>query len=235
MTCIIIEDEPLALDILERHIHKTPLLQLQGSFRSPIAAMTFLQQNTIDLLFLDINMPDLNGIQLLKSLTRRPLVIFTTAYSQYALESYDWNAVDYLLKPIELERFLKAVNKAQQAMNSTKDLATSTSKQEPKVFFLKSGPKTFKVLQKDILYIEAAENYVAYISKDRKILVLDSLSKLEVSLPKSHFIRIHKSYIVALEHIDIMERSALTINDKRLPIGRAYRKALFEQIDKRIK
>ena len=236
MTCIIVEDEPLALNLLNSHAEKTPELDLKGSFRSPINAMTFLQQNEVDLLFLDINMPDLNGIQLLKSLTTRPLVIFTTAYSKYALESYDWNAVDYLLKPIEFERFLKAVNKAQQILSAQNIVPSSASpKHELGFFFLKSGSKTHKVMPEDILYIEAAENYVCYVTQHKKILVQDRLNRLETSLPNHDFIRIHKSYIIALAHIDVMDRAWITIRDKRLPIGRAYREALVQRIEERMK
>jgi DNA-binding LytR/AlgR family response regulator len=230
MTCAIVEDEPLALHILETYVQKIPFLDLKASFRSPMAAMNYLQQTPIDLLFLDINMPDLSGIQLLKSLTKAPLIIFTTAYSKYAIESYELSAVDYLLKPFELERFLKAVNKAQQSWQ--KPLLESISPQVPEFLFLKSGTKTFKVLLQDILYLEAAENYVSYVTKERKILVLDRLSSLEKTLPASLFVRAHKSYIVGLTHIEVLERSAVTIGTERIPIGRAYRKALFERIEK---
>jgi len=230
MTCAIVEDEPLALHILETYVQKIPFLDLKASFRSPMAAMNYLQQTPIDLLFLDINMPDLSGIQLLKSLTKAPLIIFTTAYSKYAIESYELSAVDYLLKPFELERFLKAVNKAHQTWQ--KSPLESSFPQVPEFLFLKSGTKTFKVLLQDILYVEAAENYVSYVTKERKILVLDRLSSLEKTLPAPLFVRAHKSYIVGLTHIEVLERSAITIGTERIPIGRAYRKALFERIEK---
>lgn len=228
MTCTIVEDEPLALQILETYIKKVPFLDLKASFRSPMAAMNYLQKTPVDLLFLDINMPDLSGIQLLKSLTKAPLIIFTTAYSKYAIESYELNAVDYLLKPFELERFLKAVNKAQQVWGKPA-LSQAIA---PEFLFLKSGAKTFKVLLQDILYLEAAENYVSYVTKDRKILVLDRLSSLEKTLPTALFVRAHKSYIINLTHIKILERAAITIGTERIPIGRAYRKMLFERIEK---
>lgn len=233
MTCIIVEDEPLALNILKSYVEKVPSLKLQTTFRDALRAWEYLQKNNIDLLFLDINMPDLNGLQLLKALPITPMVIFTTAYTQYAIESYNLDAVDYLLKPIEFDRFLKAVHKAskrtKEEKSGQKELISNTKQFE--FFFVKSGTKNFKVTLSDILYLEAAGNYVHYILPDQKILSLDSLSKLEVILPSKDFIRVHKSYIIAIAHINIIQKEFITIQNQRIPIGRAFRTAFFERME----
>lgn len=234
MNCILLEDEPLALGILQNYVSKTPFLHLQATFRDPLKALAYFQQQQTDLVFLDINMPDLNGIQLLKSLPQKPMVIFTTAYSQYAIESYDLNAVDYLLKPIELERFLKAVNKANQLFQLKKNQLVSSTQTSPveevTFFFVKSGTKTHKVIFEEILYVEAENSYVSYVTAQKRILSLDRLNALEELLPKGRFIRVHKSFIIALAHIDELQREWIKIKDKRIPIGRAYRKDFFECI-----
>ncbi|MEM8523359.1 MAG: LytTR family DNA-binding domain-containing protein [Bacteroidota bacterium] len=236
MNCIIIEDEPLALNILQSYVEKVPNLKLEETFRDALKAWEYLQQNDIDLLFLDINMPDLSGIQLLKALPNPPMVIFTTAYAQYAIESYNLEAVDYLLKPIEFDRFLKAVQKASKRKRKEYDLFVDKEliwkNQSTDLFFVKSGVKNFKVKLSNILYIEAADNYVKYALKDQKILSLDSLSNLETILPSDQFIRVHRSYLIAIAHIDILQKEFITIAKQRIPLGRTFRTQFFERIER---
>jgi len=232
MNCIILEDEPLALNIIQSYVDKVPFLQLQATFRYPLEALNYLRNHIIDLMFLDINMPDLTGIQLFKSLQTAPMTIFTTAYSQYAIESYDLNAVDYLLKPIEFDRFLKAVNKAHQHLeNKNTSLLETPQNKSSDILFVKSGYKTYRLNLNDILYVEADGNYATYITLDRKIISTDRLGKLMQILPEDRFIRVHKSFLIAFAHIDILQKEFITIKDKRIPIGRAYRAAFFERIE----
>jgi DNA-binding LytR/AlgR family response regulator len=224
MKCVLIDDEPKALDVLATFIGKVAFLELIGKFRDPIAAMGFIAENKPDLIFLDINMPDLTGIQLLKSLSNAPMVIFTTAYSEYAVESYELNAVDYLLKPIEFERFIKAVIKAKErlepvAEGSTKSVA---EKNEP-VIYIKSGTKTHRVEINDILYIEAMGNYVSFILEDKKITAYMSMSEALDQLPPATFRRIHKSYIISLSRVETIEPYQVKIKDIAIPIGQSYR------------
>ena len=238
MKCIAIDDEPMALEIVTDYIEKTSFLTLEQSFRSAMQAFLYLQNHPVDLLFLDINMPDLNGIQLLKVLNPAPMVIFTTAYSEYALESYDYNAVDYLLKPIEFDRFLKAVHKANQlyAQAQTTPLTTSSSLQSqvPTSLLIKSGTQIHQINPADIWYIEGAGNYITFVVQGQKILSLWSLPKALEQLPNQEFMRIHKSYIIAFSHIQTIERHQVTIHQQTIPIGNTYRELFFKMLDERM-
>lgn len=232
MRCIIIEDEPLALKVMTTYVKKVPFLELQAGFRNPLQAVQYLQEQSVDLVFIDINMPALNGLQLLQSLTQPPMIIFTTAYAEYAVDSYEFSAVDYLLKPIEFDRFLRAVNKAHQRFQEDAVKHSRPQNREPDLLFIKSGHKTYRLKVNDILYIEAENNYVKYVTPERSILSLDSLSQLEQQLPATHFIRVHKSFIIAIRHVDILQKEFITIQDQRIPVGRVYREAFFARIDK---
>jgi len=219
MKCLILDDEPLAVDILRNYIGKFPGLECVGAFRKPLKALEFLQKNEVDLVFLDIQMPDLSGLQFLKSLPDPPLVVFTTAYSRYAAESYDYDAVDYLLKPIEFDRFLKAVNKARA-------LASPPAKKTPapgNSILIKSGTKFYRTRLGDIRYVKGAGNYVAFVTKDREILSLMTMQSAADLLPGVTFVRIHKSYIVNIQHLDIVEEERVQIGQDWIPIGDAYR------------
>lgn len=235
MKCIIVEDEPFALELTRGYVLKTPFLSLSGAFTNPFKALTFLMQNEIDLIFLDINMPELSGLELLNSLPVAPMVIFTTAYPEFGAESYNYNAVDYLLKPIPYGRFLKAVNKAVE-LRSTKVedkqlLSQSQERTSPgEQVFLKSGNKLHKVKIDSIFYIEGAGNYMAFhLSGGKKILSLLNMSELMQILPVDQFVRIHKSYVVAINHLDIIERHQVTIQGKPIPIGLTYREHFYER------
>jgi DNA-binding LytR/AlgR family response regulator len=231
MNCIIIDDEPKALDVLESFIDKTAFIHLKGRFRDPVLAMNFILNNKPDLIFLDINMPEISGMQLLKSLSNPPLVIFTTAYSEYAVESYELNAVDYLLKPIEFERFLKATIKAKELFDSKQALGIQTIKPDQyndQSVYVKSKSKTFRIEFNNILYIEGVGNYVNFVLKDKKIMTYLSMSEALRFLPSSAFCRVHKSYIISLKQIDSIEFHQIKIKDHVIPIGKTYREEFLK-------
>jgi len=225
MTCIAIDDEPKALEVIERYCQKISLVSLRASFREPLKAIGFLNSEKIDLIFLDINMPDISGIQLLQTLSPRPLIIFTTAYSQYAVESYELNALDYLLKPVTFERFLMAINKA--AAFSSKNTA---GPDEEAAIFVKSGPQTYQVKLKDILYLQKEGNYINLHLNDQVILIRESMGDVFDLVPETDFIRVHKSYVVAIRHIEMIEVHQVTVNKKKIPVGSTYRDSLRERL-----
>lgn len=225
ITCIAIDDEPKALEVIERYCEKTSLVNLKETFREPVKAIDFLQREKVDLIFLDINMPDISGMQLVQALLPRPMIIFTTAYSNYAVESYDLNAVDYLLKPITFERFLVAVNKA-AALLSKNTPATD----DETTIFIKSGPQTYQVKLADILYLEKDGNYITVHLKHKQILIRENMSDIFDILPPSDFLRVHKSYVVAIKHIVMIEVHQLIINGQKIPIGSTYRESLRSRL-----
>jgi DNA-binding LytR/AlgR family response regulator len=231
MKCLAIDDEPVALDILEDYIAKVPFLECAGVFREPLKALDYLSIHSVDLIFLDINMPDLSGIQFLKTLKKQPLVVFTTAYSEYALESYDYDAVDYLLKPIEFDRFVKSVNKAFE-MLQVKAKDTPIFSGERDHIFIKSGTNFHKVKTKDIYYIRGTGNYVTFVMNQKEILSLITMTKALESLPQNIFYRIHKSYIINSLHVDLIENEEVRIRGERIPIGDSFRQGFFESIKK---
>jgi DNA-binding LytR/AlgR family response regulator len=235
INCVIIDDEPKAIDLLEMYVAKVDFLNHIESFNNSINAVSFVQENKVDLIFLDINMPDLNGIDFLKSISVKPMVIFTTAYSEYALESYNFEAIDYLLKPILFPRFFKAISKAQELYQlKNKPISAEIDKKDTNnksdKIFLKSGTDIHQVLIDDILYIEGARNYLFVFTKEKKIMTLMRMKEIEEQLPSDEFIRIHKSFIVAKKAIDLIERHQVTIQNKQIPIGRNYREMFLKSI-----
>jgi two-component system, LytTR family, response regulator len=213
----------MALEVIERYCGKSSLVELKAIFREPVKAIEYLNREKIDLIFLDINMPDISGMQLVQTLSPRPMIIFTTAYSHYAVDSYNLNAIDYLLKPITFERFLAAVNKALAAMPGKQ---AGLTKEEEATVFIKSGPQTYQVKLNDILYLEKDGNYITVHLKDRNILVRENMVDIFDLVPASDFVRIHKSYVVAVKHISMIEVHQLTINGEKIPIGSTYRELL---------
>jgi two-component system, LytTR family, response regulator len=210
----------MALEVIERYCAKSDLVELKSVFREPVKAIEYLGRERIDLILLDINMPDLSGMQLVQTLKPQPLIIFTTAYSHYAVDSYTLNAIDYLLKPITFERFLAAVTKAVAALGAkvtTRDEAT---------IFIKSGPQTHQVRIQDILYLEKEGNYITAHLRDRSILIRENMGDIFDLVPEADFIRVHKSYIVAIKHISMIEVHQLTVNNKKIPVGSTYRESL---------
>ncbi len=241
ISCIIVEDEPLARNLLEQYIQKVSYLHLVQSFSNPLTAIDFLRENKVDLLFLDIQMPEITGVNLLKILPQqKPLVIFTTAYSEYALEGYELDVVDYLLKPITLERFLKAVEKIAQRLAPLKK-NSGEEKQEkaieteitPNFVFVKDGTKLIKIRLQDILYIEGLKDYVIIHTPHQKVVSLQRMKNLEEQLPNSQFIRVHNSYIISLEAIDAIEKEKVQIGKVFIPVSDTYRKAFKEFIEQR--
>lgn len=236
--CIAVDDEPLALDILESYISKLPYLQLVKTCSSATEAMQVLQEEQIDLMFLDIEMPELTGIQFLNILKHQPLVIFTTAYPEYAMEGFNHDAVDYLLKPIPYDRFLKAVTKAQERMQqrhpkpAEQTIVTQAAPApEQEFMFVKADYKTIRVDFKDILWIEGLKDYVIIQTKDQKIITLLSMNKMMEKLPESKFLRVHRSFIVALQKIDSIEKSRIRIGQKEIPIGEVYKDQFLKWVE----
>ena len=221
MNCIAIDDEPKALEVIERYCQKNDLVNLKATFREPVKAIEFLNRENIDLIFLDINMPDISGMQLIQTLAEKPMIIFTTAYSNYAVESYNLNAVDYLLKPITFERFLAATNKALNLLSAKNKPA---GKNEPAdTVFIKSGAQTYQVKIGDILYLEKDGNYITVYLKDKKILMRENMGDIFDIIPAGEFIRVHKSFVVAVKHITMIEVHQLIINNQKIPIGSTFR------------
>src|SRR5688572_6747086 len=209
MKCVIVEDEPLARNLMIEYVRKVPSLQLIEACSSPIVALDVLRKNTVDLLFLDIQMPELTGLSLLKVLQKKPFVILTTAYSEYAMQGYELDVVDYLLKPITFERFLRAVDKVTQRLESKVALPTEKSQGviDQSFVFVKDGTKLVKVVFDDILYVEGLKDYVTIHTKTQKIVSLQRLKTLEEQLPPDSFIRIHNSFIVSLKAIDVVHKN----------------------------
>jgi two-component system, LytTR family, response regulator len=237
LNCLIVEDEPLARNLLVDYVRKVPYLNLIEAHSSPLAALDVLHKNEIDILFLDIQMPEITGITLLKILQKKPLVILTTAYSEYALESYELDVVDYLLKPITFDRFLRAVDKASQRLSSSQPQQavenTKTPAEPIQAFvFVKDGTKLVKVRWDDILYVEGLKDYVTIYTRQGKVVTLQRLKALETQLPAHRFIRIHHSYIVALEGIDAVHKDKVQVGNTYLPISDTYRKPFKEFIDR---
>jgi two-component system, LytTR family, response regulator len=227
INCIAIDDEPKALEVIERYCAKIDAIYLKASFREPVKAIEFINRENIDLIFLDINMPDISGLQLIATLSARPMVIFTTAYSTYAVESYDLNAVDYLLKPITFERFLMAISKAFNAFPAKGKAVKADS---PETVFLKSGSQTHHVKVSDILYLEKEGNYITVFLKDKQILLRENMADIFDIIPSGEFVRVHKSYIVAIRHIAMIEVHQVIINGAKIPIGSTYREPLRERL-----
>lgn len=237
--CIAIDDEYLAMDIIEEYVKKIPFLELIEKFDNAISAIAYINQNEVDLLFLDIQMKELTGIQLLKSLRVRPMVILTTAYDNYALESYEFDVMDYLLKPISFERFVKSADKAYNQFLSyqlkrkmpKEHLAISNLAED--FFFVKSGTVLERIVFDDILYIKGERDYLSIVTEQRKILVLLNFKYFEDLLPKDRFFRVHKSYMVALNKIVNIENNMIHIKDTSIPIGSSYRTFFLAEITKR--
>lgn len=231
MTCIVVDDEPLARQGMEMNIANISFLQMLGSFSNALAASDFIRKENVDLMFLDINMPELNGLDFLKSLRDAPLVIFTTAYPQYALESYELDAIDYLVKPIRIERFLKAVNKAENHLRLLQQEANNNQveKIEDEFVFIKADRKYFKIYFKDILYIEGLKDYVVIYTADSKIITSMNVKTIAAQLPASLFARVSKSYIVNVFHISSFDNELIYIQNNEIPLGQGFKDDFFKQ------
>jgi len=226
MITIAIDDEPIALEIIKSHASKVPFIELKATFTNAFEAISYLQQNQVDLIFLDIKMPDISGIDFLKSLSNPPMVIFTTAYTEHAIQGFELNVLDYLLKPFSLSRFLKGCNKAQELFN------LRNQKQEPKseYIFVKDGYEQIKVKLDEILYVEASGNYTQIQLLHKLISSRITINDLSDLLPKVDFVRCHRAYIVAKSKITKFDRSQIWIGDKMIPIGTTYMNSLKSTI-----
>lgn len=233
--CLVIDDERLARDYLKNYISKVPELELLGDFNSPLKATELIKSGNVDLLFIDIQMPDITGVDFVKSLSKKPEVIFTTAYQEYALEGFNLSAVDYLLKPFSFERFYQAVNKVidklenkhivDDAENSPPQSQTSYT---DNYLTIRADRKFYKINFNDLVYIEGQKAYVTFHTCNKNITALASLKELEEALPENQFIRIHKSYIVAIREINSLEGNMIEIHNKQLPVGKSYKEAVLK-------
>lgn len=231
INCVAIDDEPFALEIMADDIQKISFLNLVGTFSNPMDAWELIKQGKVDLIFLDIQMPVISGTQFLRSLPKPPMVIFTTAYQQYALEGYDLDVVDYLLKPIPFDRFLKAVNKAEELFRlRSKEQQNLPVVEDVNFFFIYSEYKQIKIYFDDVLYVEGLKDYVKiYIKQQTKpILTRMNLKMMATKLPSNLFCRVHHSFIVALDKISAFQKTKLLVGEKELPIGRKFAE-FFEQ------
>ena len=237
INCIAVDDEPLALDIIKAYCAKVPFLNLSGTFSNAIDTLEYLRHNSVDLMFLDIQMEELTGIQLLNSLKNKPLVIFTTAYDQYALQGFDLDVLDYLLKPIPFERFVKGANKALEQMQKAKGI--QLEKQERPVilntstfFFVKTETRIEKVNASEVLYVEGMGDYWRIVTKTRRIMTLMNAKGIEEILHEPGFCRVHKSFFVAVDKIEFVERKQIKIGEILIPISDTYQKNFFDLIEK---
>jgi DNA-binding LytR/AlgR family response regulator len=231
MTCIIVDDEPLARQGMEMNIVHVSSLQLLGSFSNALAANDFIRKENVDLMFLDINMPEMSGLDFVKSLREAPLIIFTTAYPQYALESYELDAIDYLVKPIRIERFLKAVNKAENHLRLLQQEGgtNQVEKIDDDFVFIKADRKFFKIYLKDILYIEGLKDYVVIYTADSKIITSMNVKTIAAQLPASIFARVSKSYIVNVLHITSFDNELVYIRSNEIPLGQSFKDDFIKQ------
>ncbi|MBJ7882974.1 LytR/AlgR family response regulator transcription factor [Gelidibacter salicanalis] len=234
ITCVIVDDEPMALNLVESYVEKTPFLELKNKCSSAIEAMEFLKTNPVDVLFLDIQMPDLSGIEFSKMLPKETRVIFTTAFDQYALEGFKVDALDYLLKPFDYAEFLAAANKASTWFSLVEGKKEAVVSKEKEFLFVKSEYKQLRIKLSDVLYFEGLKDYIKIWLKDnpKPILTLMSLKSLEEELPETQFLRVHRSFIVSLKNIEEIERSQIIINKQRITVSEQYKPRFLEFINK---
>jgi len=233
--CLIVDDKPLAIDILAEYVGKIDFLELAGATTDPVAGLAIMREQPVDLVLLDIQMPELSGLQFMKIAGNQCLFILTTAYESYALEGYEHDVVDYLLKPVAFDRFYRAVTKALHLLQPATQLKAQNApvpQQSAGYIFVKSEHRLIKVDLKDILYIEGMQNYLVLHTVKERIIHLQTFKKLEEQLPEIDFVRVHRSYIVALRHITAVERSRIFMGDVILNIGESYRDAFYSRIER---
>jgi two-component system LytT family response regulator len=234
MRCLVVDDEPLAQQVIEDFIKRVPFLEFAGKCSSAMEALEFMQQKPIDLLFLDINMPVVRGLDMIASLPVRPLFILTTAYSEYAIESYALNATDYLLKPVPFDRFMAAVNKAYEIFTLRKQAKeVQTAKSDPPAdhIFVRANYQNVRVSFENILFIEGLKDYVRiHLAGKKTVMTLQTMKNMAELLPHLRFVRIHKSFIVNLDQIDAVEHNRVLIGEKRIPVGDGYREDFLKRV-----
>jgi len=219
--CIIIDDEPLAAEVIETHLKEFPNMELLSKFTNPLEALSIIETGEIDVVFIDINMPKMNGLDFIKSIDKSPYFVITTAYREYAVESFDLDVLDYLVKPVPFTRFLKSINKISQKFISDRpeDLTPTAEKS---FIFLKVDKKLIKIKFEDIFFIESLKDYIKVFTKSGDYLAHKSLSGITEELPSNQFLRLHRSFTVALDKIQALEGNSVMVSDKRIPIGRKY-------------
>jgi DNA-binding LytR/AlgR family response regulator len=229
--CLIVDDEPPAREIIRRYVEQVPTLYLAGECSNAVQAFTYLQQQAVDLIFLDIRMPQLNGNDFLKTLKNPPKVIFTTAYSEYAPEAFDLDAIDYLVKPVTFERFLKAVNKTYQLTPVKNEMSPAPDEKKAESFvYFRADRKMVKVMLHDINYIESMKDYVKVFTVKGTIITKQSISSVEAMLPEKNFIRTHRSFIVSLDKIKTFTSDLIEIDKTEVPIGKLYRSGVLKML-----
>jgi two-component system LytT family response regulator len=234
MNCIAVDDEPLALKLLADNIGKVAYLNVVATCSNAFEAMKAMQENHVDLIFIDIQMPGLSGLQYIGTLENKPLVIFITAYKQYALESYDISVVDYLVKPVSLERFIKACNRAKELHELKMMKSKSPAHPSPEYFFVNADYSQIKLMFDDIIWMEGLRDYVKiYLKNNNKPLVIrGSMKSIEEQLPSNKFVRIHKSYLISIDSIKAIRKNSVFIKDKELPVGETYREAVEKLVSR---
>jgi DNA-binding LytR/AlgR family response regulator len=228
MNCLIVDDEPIARKGLEEYVRDIEFLNLVGQCDNPLKASAYLSEHEVDLIFLDIHMPKISGIDFLKTLRNPPLVIFTTAFPQYALEGYALDVTDYLVKPITFERFLKAAQKAHEIFCLKRN--AGHPREEPDYFFVKCDSKFEKLFFRDVLYIESLQNYVVIHTSEKKLIAYMTLTGVESQLPKDQFIKVHKSFIISVPHVKSIDGNEIVIADSRIPVSRNLKDEVVSQI-----
>lgn len=227
--CLIIDDEPLAISVIETHLKSFDYIEIVDTFTNPLNAYRVLEKEKIDLIFLDINMPQLTGFAFIENLSYKPLIVITTAYREYAVKSFELNILDYLVKPIPFDRFVKTINKVYQHVYASTSKSDVSLQQEPHIF-LRVNKKLVKTNLNDILYIESLKDYIKVITVIGDYVVHKSLTAITEELPASNFMRIHRSYTVSINKIDALEGNMVEISNRKIPIGRNYTKQAKERI-----
>jgi len=236
--CIAIDDEPLALDIMKDYCSKVSFLNLMRTFDNAIESIEYIRSNPVDLIFLDIQMEELTGIQLLNALKTRPYIIFTTAYERYAIQGFELDVIDYMLKPISFERFIKGVNKVCERMQldagtQKTDNGGNTKTPEATFFFVKTETRMERIEHCDVLYVEGMGDYWRIVTKTRRIMTLMNAKKLEEMLKEPQFCRVHKSFFIALDKIESIERNRIKIGDQYIPVSETYHKTFFDLVERK--
>ncbi|AXY76390.1 DNA-binding response regulator [Paraflavitalea soli] len=236
ISCVVVDDEPLALKLMADYVQKTPFLALKEQTSNPMRAIELVQQGGVDLLFLDIQMPELTGLQLMKIIGHKCKVILTTAYADYALDGYEFDVIDYLLKPVTFDRFLVAAHKARERLSATEPVMViqapaATTAVPASYIFVKTEYKIQKIDLATILYMEGLRDYVAIYTTAGKILTLQSMKSFQEQLPESNFMRVHKSYLIALDKIQFIERNRIVIADNYIPVGDTYQEVFQQRLN----
>ncbi|MCB9252553.1 MAG: response regulator transcription factor [Flavobacteriales bacterium] len=230
MKCLIVDDEPLAQDIIESYLKKFPDMELAGKCNNALEASEFLKNNKIDLMFLDIQMPEITGMEFLRSLSDPPLVVFCTAYSDFAVEGFELNAIDYLLKPIALDRFTKTIERTREYLSMKNGESIEETDLENDHIFIKSNQKQVKLSYDQIQYVEAFADYVKIYTPEKRYITLQTMKNMEIKLPADKFIRVHRSFIVGIKYISSFNSSELEIGNVKIPVGKNYKDEFLKKL-----